>query len=76
MHIDWRECTAIETVPGKMAGQPVMRGTRLRPQDLLVNRAEGLAWLSENFTIPVSTIQQVFAFYDSRTRRRAPHSAG
>jgi uncharacterized protein (DUF433 family) len=59
-----------------MAGQPVIRGTRVRPQDLLANRAEGLEWLSENFTIPVETIRQVFAFYDSRTRHRAPHPAG
>jgi uncharacterized protein (DUF433 family) len=74
--IDWRECAAVESVPGKMSGQPVIRGTRVRPQDLLVNRREGVEWLSENFTIPVETIREVFAFYDARVRHRAPHPVG
>jgi hypothetical protein len=30
----------------------------VRPQDRLVNRAEGLEWLSENFTIAVKTIRR------------------
>jgi uncharacterized protein (DUF433 family) len=55
-----------------MSGQPVIRGTRVRPQDLLANRAEGLDWLARNFTIPVETIRDVFAFYDAQTRARAP----
>ena len=38
MAIDWTACTAIETVPGKLSGSPVVRGTRVRPEDLVVNR--------------------------------------
>ena len=75
MKLNWTECAAMETVPGKMAGQPVIRGTRVRPQDLLVNREEGLAWLSENFSLPVETIREVLAFHDRHQRARAP-SAG
>ena len=70
-----RLCAAIETVPGKMGGQPVVRGTRVRPKDLLVNRSEGLDWLSENFTIPVDTIREVFSFYDRQKSRKAPAPA-
>lgn len=40
--LDWTECAAIETVPGKMSGQPVIKGTRVRPVDLLVNREQGV----------------------------------
>ena len=67
MKLNWTECAAMETV-GKMAGQPVIRDTHVRPQDLLVNREEGLAWLSENFSIPVETIREVLAFHDRHRR--------
>jgi uncharacterized protein (DUF433 family) len=75
MKLNWTECSAMETAPGKMAGHPVIRGTRVRPQDLLVNREEGLAWLSENFSIPVETIREVLAFHDCHQSVRVP-SAG
>ena len=49
MNIDWRECAVVETVPGKMGGQPVLKGTRRRPEDLLINREQGVDWLVENY---------------------------
>ncbi len=64
--LNWTTCAAIETIPGKLSGQPVIRGTRMRPQDLQVIREEGVSWLSENFSIPQDTIRQVFDFYDER----------
>jgi len=72
MQVDWTQCAVVEAVPGKMAGQPVLRGTRVRPQDLLVNRAEGLAWLSENYSVSPDSIREVFAFYDRSTLARVP----
>jgi uncharacterized protein (DUF433 family) len=74
--IDWTECTLIETVPGKMSGAPVLRGTRVRPEDLLVNRDEGIDWLVENFDIPPDVIRLLFAFHDQHQAARAPHPAG
>jgi len=47
-HIDWTECALIETVPGKRGGKPVIKGTRLRLEDLLTNREQGIKWLIEN----------------------------
>jgi uncharacterized protein (DUF433 family) len=73
--IDWTECTLIETVPGKMSGVPVLRGTRVQPEDLLVNRDEGIAWLVENFDIPADVIPRLFAFHDQHQAARAPHPA-
>ena len=73
--IDWTECTLIETVPGKMSGAPVLRGTRVRPEDLLVNRDEGIDWLVENFDIPADVIGRLFAFHDRHPAARAPHPA-
>ena len=76
MVMDWTDCVAVETVPGKLSGAPVIRGTRVRPEDLLVNRAEGLSWLAGNFGIPAEIIQDIFAFHDRRKRIRVPHLAG
>jgi uncharacterized protein (DUF433 family) len=64
-HSDWTECELIETVPGKIAGQPVLRGTRLRPQDLLINREEGVDCLARNRGVEPETIRKLFAFYDA-----------
>ncbi len=61
--IDWTDCALIETVPGRVGGQPVLRGTRLRPQDLLINRDEGIDWLSRNHGVAPETIRALFAFY-------------
>jgi hypothetical protein len=42
-HIDWTECALIEIVPGKMSGQPVLRGTRLpHPSGPRCNRGRQL----------------------------------
>ena len=73
--MDWTECTLIESVPGKMSGAPVLRGTRVRPEDLLVNRDEGIDWLVENFDIPADVIRRLFAFHDRHQAARAPHPA-
>jgi uncharacterized protein (DUF433 family) len=73
MRIDWRECAAAETVAGKMAGRPEARGSRVRPQDLLINRDQEIDWLSQNQGIEPETIRKIFAFYGARRRARAPH---
>jgi uncharacterized protein (DUF433 family) len=72
-HIDWTECALIETVPGRVDGQPVLRGTRLRPQDLLINRDEGIDWLSRNHGVAPETIRELFAFYDAHKAALVPH---
>jgi uncharacterized protein (DUF433 family) len=76
LHIDWRECTVIETVPGNMGGQTDLKGTRLRPQEPLVNREQGIDWLIENYGgITREQIQAVFDFHDRHRRARVPHVA-
>ena len=64
-HIDWTACALIETVSGRVGGQPVLRGTRLRPQDLLINRDEGIDWLSRNHGVAPETVRALFTFYDA-----------
>jgi uncharacterized protein (DUF433 family) len=73
--IDWTECPLIETVPGRMSGQPVLRGTRVRPQDLLINREEGIDWLARGHGIEPETIRKLFAFFDTHKPSCVPHLA-
>jgi uncharacterized protein (DUF433 family) len=75
MKADWTSCAAIETVPGKLSGAPVIKGTRVRPEDLLINREQGVAWLARNHGIDPDTIRAVFAFYDARTKLKAAATA-
>ena len=72
-HIDWTECTLIETIPGRMGGQPVIRDSRVRPEDLLINRDQGVEWLARSHGIRPEIVRQVFAFYDAHKRARVPH---
>jgi Protein of unknown function (DUF433) len=70
---DWTECELIETVPGKMAGQPVLRGTRVRPRDLLINREQGIDWLAQNHGIKISkssVCESAHAIADATDLRR------
>jgi uncharacterized protein (DUF433 family) len=62
--MDWKECAAVETVAGRVSGAPVIKGSRVRPGDLVVNRAEGEAWLAENYDLPVETVREVLNYYD------------
>jgi uncharacterized protein (DUF433 family) len=62
--MNWKECAAVETVPGRVSGAPVIKGSRVRPADLIVNRAEGEAWLAENLELPIETVREVLRFYD------------
>ncbi|MBV9250666.1 MAG: DUF433 domain-containing protein, partial [Acetobacteraceae bacterium] len=70
------ECALVETVPGKRGGKPVIMGTRLRPEDLLVNREQGIEWLVENHGgIAPDTVRAIFEFYDRHKKARVRHVA-
>jgi uncharacterized protein (DUF433 family) len=57
--IDWMQCAAIEAVPGKMLGQPVFKGTRVRPRDILSNRDQGVDWIVENHGLDPEAVREV-----------------
>jgi uncharacterized protein (DUF433 family) len=69
--MNWMDCPFVETVPGKLSGAPVIIHSRVRPEDLILNRSEGPDWLAENFELPVGLVRALLAFYDSATLREA-----
>ena len=63
--MDWAGCDLIERVPGKVGGRPVVKGTRIEPDFLLVEAELGRSpeQTHEDFpTLPVSVIRAVQAF--------------
>jgi uncharacterized protein (DUF433 family) len=43
MALDWTKCTAVESVPGKVSGAWVFRGTRLPVAAIFENLEDGLS---------------------------------
>jgi len=62
----------VELVPGKRSRAPVIVHSRVLPEDLVANRAEGAEWLAENYALPVDTVRIVLALYE-RTMGRVAH---
>jgi uncharacterized protein (DUF433 family) len=67
--MDWTNCDLIERVPGKVAGKPVTRGTRIEPDTVLQDFELGspIEEIHENFpSLSEETIRKVIAFAHSR----------
>ncbi len=58
MTLDWSKCAAVESVPGKVSGAWVFRGTRIPVAAAFENLEDGL------------TINEVTALYDGLTREQ------
>ena len=67
MALDWTKCAAVESVPGKVSGAWVFRGTRLPVATIFENLEEGLSIeeIMEQFDV---TREQVTAVLDFAAR--------
>ncbi len=68
--MDWLDCPVVESVPGKLSGQPVLRHSRVRPQDIINNRDQTEQWLAENFGLPLGDVREILRFYDMHVHAR------
>ena len=63
----WEGCEVVERVPGKMSGEPVIKGTRVLADTIISNFESGssLDEIAENYPhVPEETIRKVIAFYE------------
>lgn len=63
--MNWTECDEIEAIPGKVGGRPVIKGTRVEPDVVLVDEEHGRTpeQTHASFpTVPVATILKIRAF--------------
>lgn len=56
MSLDWSQCSAVESVPGKVSGAWVFRGTRIPVSVVFENLEDGL------------TIDEIVKLFDGLTR--------
>ena len=61
--MNWSGCPNVETVPGKVSGAPVIKGTRLPAQTVLDNFDAGVdkAEIAAVFEVPVEDVRTVIA---------------
>ncbi|MGO9317517.1 MAG: DUF433 domain-containing protein [Terracidiphilus sp.] len=65
VEIDWMACELIESVPGKVSGRPIVRGTRILPDAIVgsYDMGETIDELREGFpALSVSQIKRLIEF--------------
>jgi uncharacterized protein (DUF433 family) len=62
--MDWNGCDAVERVPGKVCGAPVIKGTRVQADAVLENyeAGESVAEIAYNFDLRPEDVNKVLAF--------------
>ena len=73
--IDWTNCDLVERVPGKMSGQPVVRGTRIMPGPVVrcFDRGESIEEIREAWPpLSVDQIKGLVAFAHAQRGQLVP----
>jgi uncharacterized protein (DUF433 family) len=61
--IDWSQCPAVESIPGKVSGAWVFRGTRVPVSAIFENlKTSPLEEVLENFNVTREQVQTVLDF--------------
>ena len=66
--MDWTGCDLVERVPGKVSGQPVVKGTRILADQVVEDAELGspLEEIAENYpSLPIEKIKKLLAFAHS-----------
>ncbi len=72
--IDWMACELIESVPGKVSGRPVVRGTRIMPDAIVgsYDLGETVDELHQGFpTLTRAQIERLIEFAHAHRRQVA-----
>ena len=62
--MDWLSCEWVEAVPGRLSGVPVIRGTRVTPETVMLNRELGVDEVAAQFRLPASAVESVLSFWE------------
>jgi uncharacterized protein (DUF433 family) len=73
--IDWTDCPDIERITGRVSGQPIVKGTRILADGVVVNAESGISpeeLANEHFPgLGIERAHRIIAF----ARQYAPHPA-
>ena len=72
-NLDWSQCPAVESIPGKVSGAWVLKGTRTPVQVLFENLEAGMSIeeIIEQFPVSREEIDRLMAFV-ARSLNKAP----
>ena len=73
--IDWTDCELVERVPGKVSGQPIVRGTRIMPEPVVrsFDRGKSIEQIREDWpSLSVDQIKGLVAFAHAQRGQPAP----
>ena len=73
MSLDWSQCPAVESIPGKVSGAWVLKGTRTPVKILFENLEAGMSIeeLMEQFPVSREELESLMAFV-ARSLEKAP----
>ena len=62
--LDWSQCPAVESIPGKVSGAWVLKGTRMPVQTVFANLEAGMSLdeITEVFDVTPEEIRSVLRF--------------
>ena len=71
--LDWSQCPAVESIPGKVSGAWVLKGTRMPVQTIFENLGAGLSVreITEVFDVTEEEVKAVLHFA-SQSLEKAP----
>lgn len=73
--LDWSQCPAVESIPGKLSGAWVFRGTRMPVAAVFENLQDmSLDELVEEFGVTREQVESVLQFVARSTKVEAPHA--
>ena len=69
--LDWSKCPAVESVPGRVSGAWVFKGTRMPVQTVFLNLEAGMSprEITEEFDVTLEEIQAVLHFASQSLER-------
>jgi uncharacterized protein (DUF433 family) len=72
-NLDWSQCDAVESVPGKVSGAWVFKGTRMPVQTVFANLEAGMSVneITEVFDVKAEEIEAVVRFV-TESREKEP----
>ena len=73
--LDWSQCPAVESIPGKVSGALVLKGTRMPVQTIFENLEAGLSVkeITEVFDVTEQEVKAVLYFAAQCLEKAPPH---
>ena len=74
--IDWSQCEAVESIPGKVSGAWVFKGTRMPVQTVFVNLAAGMSAkeITEVWDVKAEEIEAVVNFVSASLEKEPSYA--